>query len=402
MARAPLDPLADLRPAPKADLVVQPVDAELVVYDPGADQLHRLEPSAAAVWTRLSGDLSWSAVSCDIAAAYGLPEEVADRDIAMLADMLHNRGLLEGSTGVSTPARRSTATTAELEFDVEPRLPPARHVTRRFDGLKYAFRIATNEPRVQAYLDETLADLACSDGDTTTYHLIALAEDRYVLRCDGETIVATGRLDRALAVLLWHINAEVIRWSTPHYPLVHAAAGVRDSMAVLLPAAPGGGKTTTVAGLVSRAGFGYLTDEAVAIDPATLMPEAYPKPLSIDRGSWSVLEHLRPTSDLVTGQWQVPARSIMPGAVAEPAPIRYIVEPAYDPDADTGVETVSRAAMLVRLADSTFNFADAPERNLQVLAGVVEDAGCYRLPISDLDEAVRLISKMLSGAATTV
>jgi hypothetical protein len=200
-------------------------------------------------------------------------------------------------------------------------------------------------------------------------------------------------------VLLWHINAEVVRRSALNYPLVHAAAAVWNGSAVLLAAAPESGKTTTVAGLVERAGFGYLTDEAVAIEQRTLLAQPYPKPLSIDRGSWGALAHLRPAyGDPVTGQWQVAADSIRPGAVAAPAPIRFVVEPAYDPDTTTRLEPLARGAMLVKLADSTFEFQADPQRNLGVLAKVVEQADCYRLPISDLDEGVALISRLFDEA----
>jgi hypothetical protein len=54
--------------------------------------------------------------------------------------------------------------------------------------------------------------------------------------------------------------------------------------------------------------------------------------------------------------------------------------------------------MLVRLADSTFEFQAAPQRNLGVLARIVERADCYRLPISDLDEGVRLIRRLFGDA----
>jgi hypothetical protein len=52
--------------------------------------------------------------------------------------------------------------------------------------------------------------------------------------------------------------------------------------------------------------------------------------------------------------------------------------------------------MLVRLADSTFEFQAAPQRNLGVLARIVEQADCYRLPISDLRDGVQLIAELFT------
>jgi hypothetical protein len=273
-------------------------------------------------------------------------------------------------------------------------------VTQAFRGLEHTFEVATNDVAVRDFLDQIFVDLGDDGrGGRARYELLRLSETRYLVRYQDRVVVVTGRLDRALSVLLWHINAEVVRRSASHYPLVHAAAAVWNGSAVLLAAAPESGKTTTVAGLVQQAGFDYLTDEAVAIDHRTLLAQPYAKPLSIDRGSWGTLAHLRPAhGDPVTGQWQVAAGSIRPGAVAAPAPIRFVVEPAYDPNTTTRLEPLPRGAMLVRLADSTFEFQAAPQRNLGVLARIVERADCYRLPISDLDEGVRLIRRLFGDA----
>ena len=391
----------DARPEPKAGLVVQPVDGDVVIYDPEADALHHLEPTAAAVWTLLNGNRSVRAVAADLADVYGAAEESVRLDVLELAKVMYERGLLAGSEGVASSTGRRPTSGPSGEFDLGDRPPPpAPYVTRAYRGLKHNFEVATNDAAVRDFLDQIFVDLGDDGrGERARYELLRLSETRYLVRYQDRVVVVTGRLDRALSVLLWHINAEVVRRSAPHYPLVHAAAAVWNGSAVLLAAAPESGKTTTVAGLVQQAGFDYLTDEAVAIDLRNLLAQPYPKPLSIDRGSWGPLAHLRPAhGDPVTGQWHVAAGSIRPGAVAAPAPIRFVVEPAYDPNTTTRLEPLPRGAMLVRLADSTLEFQAAPQRNLGVLARIVERADCYRLPISDLDEGVRLIRRLFGDA----
>ena len=389
----------DVRPSPKPGLVVQPVDGEVVIYDPEADALHHLEPTASTVWALLNGERSVRSVAADVADIYHVPEAAIRSDVHELIDVLHHRGLLAGSVGVRTSTGRRPVYIPPDKSDLGgQQLPAVPYLTRAFRGLEYSFAVATNQPGVRDYLDEILADLSDDDcGDPIRYELIALAEDQYAVRCEDDLVVETGRLDRALSVLLWHINAEVVRRTSTRHLAVHAAAATRNGMTVLLPAAPESGKTTTVAGLVANAGFGYLTDEAVAIDTATLIPWPYAKPLSVNRGSWDVLAHLRPSHhSVVTGQWQVPASAIRPDAVASAAPIRFVVEPAYDRSADTRLEQISMAAMLVRLADSTFSFHESPQRNLAVLARVLEQAECYRLLISDLDDGVELIARLVT------
>jgi hypothetical protein len=160
---------------------------------------------------------------------------------------------------------------------------------------------------------------------------------------------------------------------------------------MLLPAPQESGKTTTVSGLV-RAGFGYLTDEAAAIEPDTLRIRPFAKALSIDRGSWEVLPELRPAhADVVTGQWQVPASRLRSGAVAAPTRPGLVVTPRYRAGSTTALTRITRADMLVVLADATFAFHANPGRNLEVLGRVVTDCACFRLTIGDLGHAVDLL-----------
>lgn len=405
-------------PAPKPGLVAVPIDGETVVYDPGSDILHRLDGPASAVWERLDGTETVHAIADHLAEGFEVPEETARTDVAALAETLWERGLLDGSPAPE-PARPITeeAPIREAGPTVLPLASAAApYRVGRYRALEHTFEVATSDAAVRDYLAAVLGDLAAPAYDDPTSprvdhgryllsggQIADIVHDQHeegdrrawVVRDGGDVILATDWLDRALYTLLWHINAETVRRSDPRYPVVHAAAATYGDAAVLLPAPPDAGKTTTVAGLV-RAGFGYLTDEAVAIDPHTLRAQPYPKALSIHRGSWDVLADLRPPHHhRIEGQWQVPASSIRPDVVAGAAPVRLVVLPSYEGGAATRLEPTHRAEMLLRLADSTFHFRDTPQRNLDVLARVLEDAACYRLVLGDLDEAVRLVGELV-------
>lgn len=392
-------------PAVKPGLVEIPLDSEIVVYDPQADALHRLDPTASVVWSHLDGAMTLGTLTSRVAASYRMPVDVVRSDVVRLARSLWDRGLLAGSPTASKPRMAASplaSTRHELDLGDRP-LPDAPCTTPRYRALEHAFEIATNDAAVRDYLADVLVELADAvPGAAARYELLdhATAVDhgqwRYLIRYDGDVLAATQTLERALSLVLGHINSEAVRRSAPRYPLVHAAAAVRDGVAVLLPAPAGSGKTTTVAGLVNKAGFDYLTDEAVAIDPATLLAQPYPKALSVDEGSWEALADLQPAhAELVDGQWQVPARDIRPGAVAAPAPVGFVVAPTYGRDATTRLEPMSRGQMLVHLADSTFRLQDAPQRNLDVLSRMLQHANCYRLELSDLDDAVRLVAELV-------
>jgi hypothetical protein len=161
------------------------------------------------------------------------------------------------------------------------------------------------------------------------------------------------------------------------------------------------GKTTLTTGLV-RAGFGYLTDEAVSFDWETGVIEPFPKPLSIDEGSWFLFPELEPDpapgeTEPPVHQWQVPPSAIRRDAVAAPCRARFVVFPRYEEGADTTLVSMTRADGLVELAKNTFEFNQRPRRALDALAAIVTDADCYRISVGSLDRACQLIAELVDG-----
>ncbi|HEX6329476.1 MAG TPA: PqqD family protein [Jiangellaceae bacterium] len=383
-------------PAPKPELVGVSIGGETVIYAPDSDALHHLDRTASTVWEQLSGDVALDVLARQLAAGHHAEPVDVMAYLMRLAETLWQRGLLDGSVAAPQftgrkPGEHPTEAN-EATVSLGQALPPAPHRTRRFRAIGHCFDVATNDSAVRDYLNYALADLADSATCVATrYELLVIDQHSYLLIYGSTPLAATDWLDRALSLLLWHINTEAARRATATGPVIHAAAATRQARAVLLPAPAESGKTTTVAGLV-RAGFGYLTDEAVAIDPDTLLAAPYPKPLSIDRGSWAVLADLRPPhSDRMAGQWQVPARHVRPHAASAAAPVRFVVVPTFHHGAATALEPMSPAETLLKIADSTFHFGNHPRRNLEVLARIVREAECYRFPISDLDDGVQLI-----------
>lgn len=212
--------------------------------------------------------------------------------------------------------------------------------------------------------------------------------------------------DDLVPLLLWWVN-RVVCFETGHRIMVHAAVAAGPGGAVLLPAPAESGKTTLVAGLIG-AGFGYLTDEAAALDPATGIVDAYPKALSIDPGSWPLFPHLRPDlptelSHYVARQWHVPPATVGPGAVGVSARPAWIVTPRYEAGAATTIEPLSRPDTLALLARESFNLARFGQAGLEALADVVRRCSCWRLTSGSLAEAVDAVQSVTgpAGSGTT-
>jgi hypothetical protein len=275
------------------------------------------------------------------------------------------------------------------------------HETRSFHALAHDFRVRAETEALARYLETMFSGLASSDAtDIVEYELgpETLEDGTSVLqlRRDDETLIMDESAGALASRFVHHVNRVAI---TAEYGVMCHAGGVQlDDLGFVFPAHMESGKTTLTAGLV-RAGFAYLTDEAVAFHPESGIIEPYPKPLSIDEGSHFLFPELEPApapgdDAAPTDQWQVPPDAIRPGAVGEPCRARFVVFNTYEDGATTELEAMSPASALLELATNTFEFRDHPRRALETLASVIEGAQSFRLKVGDLAAACELVASL--------
>lgn len=273
------------------------------------------------------------------------------------------------------------------------------HLTRGYHALALDFSLEIEDDELAEHL-EWLFDAFDEPESSVCYEVASDPDDpeRLVLRRDG--VVETSASDRALFTqgLVQWINRIAV---DPEYAVMSHAGGVeRDGVACVFPADPESGKTTLTTGLV-RAGYSYLTDEAVSFDWDTGEIEPFPKPLSIDPGSQYLFPELRPSlevRDETPTQWQVPPRAIRSDAVGGRSRARFVIFPKYTADAETRLEPLTRAEALVEMAKNTFRFREHPRRSLDALADVIRDVECARLVVGDLDDACGIVDELMHRA----
>lgn len=264
--------------------------------------------------------------------------------------------------------------------------------------LGLVFEVTVEDGGPTAHVEELISpyeSTSAADVPPRRYAVRVTGSDALSLLADDEPLAVDTNAWRILAMLQWHLNQAVVVSSADRFVLLHAAAAVRDGVTVVLAAAMEQGKTTTVAGLV-RAGYRYLTDETVALVPGSLDVRAYPKPLTLDRGSWHLFPELRvaPIGPADTS-WFVPATRIRGDAQADAAGRpRLIILPAYRNGAETQSRLVPPPQALLELAKATFRFTDHPRRNLEELANLARLTPTYALDIGDLDAAVAEIDRL--------
>jgi hypothetical protein len=182
---------------------------------------------------------------------------------------------------------------------------------------------------------------------------------------------------------------------TTRYLAIHAAVASRDDRAIILPAAPDGGKSTLVAGMV-RAGSSFLSDEVALIDPQTGWVHPFPRPLLLDPSSVAALngleDELPPDYELFRlDKYHVAPDDLRAGALGIERPVSLIVQPRYEAGAVSRLEAMSRADALRLLVEQSFNLDRSGGEGVLALAEVVRGATCYRLTFGDLAWAVRIV-----------
>jgi hypothetical protein len=266
-----------------------------------------------------------------------------------------------------------------------------------------AFSIRSTSQQLADYLGALYAPMLCDHSPShVTFSLVAPEGSDYgAIYRDRAPLVASAVPSSVFGTLLWAINRHVIQPSTEAVVL-HAAAADLDGYAVVLPAAMESGKTTLVTGLLER-GLGYLTDEAVELGPDRRVT-GFPKPLSIDPGSWEVLAHLRPqvcpeVRPYLEHQWQIPAGSLS-YVVAESRAAVFIF-PRYLAGAATELVRVPPATALRLAVGCTFGVDGAvvSASQVQQLRGVLTRVPTYQLTSSSLREACETVIETLQDAS---
>jgi len=200
----------------------------------------------------------------------------------------------------------------------------------------------------------------------------------YRLYRDDHCIARADTPARLVSALISEVTRRAIERSG-RYLLLHAAAAELGGQAVLLPATSGSGKTTLVSALV-RDGFRYLSDEMVAVDPATLEAHPYPKPMTFDNADGAEI-------------------AVAPNCpVFGPLPVAVVVSPTYRPGAGGTLTDVSKAAAVLLLAENAFNFHDHGHAGLRTLGAIASSAPTYRLSVGDLGQACEIVRQSLRTA----
>jgi hypothetical protein len=172
---------------------------------------------------------------------------------------------------------------------------------------------------------------------------------------------------------------------------LHAAVAEVDGRAFLLVAESGGGKSTTLWGLLHH-GWGYLSDELAPIDLSSNKVHAYPRALCLKRPP----PHPYPLpAATVETPWtfHVPVQLLPQVSPMESCPLVAVYFVKYCPDtSNPAIREISAGEAGARLYANTLNQLAHANAGLDAAVGIARSIPSFALDSADLAATCALVS----------
>ncbi len=223
--------------------------------------------------------------------------------------------------------------------------------------------------------------------------------EQYTLRESGGGVRHCVDVNQVVSALVGRLNSRHLEEASDLVN-VHAAGLASGERGVILTGPSGSGKSTLTLAAVA-AGFEYLTDETVGIDPDGRM-RWYPKPITVKGDAWSFVAPLvgatPPEVERASARrWEIPATSLRAGAVRAEAEPALVLSVAHDPDGHARHRSLDAVAVLGSLVANSSDLDRFGPAGLQRLARVAAQAIGAELTYRDATAAVQVIASLLGG-----
>ncbi len=218
----------------------------------------------------------------------------------------------------------------------------------------------------------------------------------YQLLVDGK-LQASANCLADLPVVLMQLAQRYLIVGESRRAMFHAALLSYNGQGVLLPAVAGSGKTTLTSWLLGQ-GYGFCSDELVAVSDAGLA-DGLSRPLNIKPGSMTLVDgfgwlrdaqqNARLSCGVMLLPWQrVPLHSL---------PLAAIVSPKYVPDSPLQVETLTPGRCVMALMGTLLNARNLPKHGLTLATGLATRLPGYRITYSRLEDASKWLAETLAS-----
>ena len=219
-----------------------------------------------------------------------------------------------------------------------------------FQAIHYGFSLDSDMPDVEAAASELFEawSLGAQEGPVTAYELRALNDEQGELLKNGSRVQRGNGAGAMLTWVIADVSANALQRADA-VVAVHAGVVASQGVAVMLPAPPDHGKTTTTMGLV-RAGFDLLSDECAAVGLEDEVVHPFPRPLIVAPDAMALFPDLWTSLPSWVERFRkpdflVPPQEVRHDCLSEACEVGLVVAPRYEAGAPTVLEPMSRADM---------------------------------------------------------
>jgi hypothetical protein len=192
----------------------------------------------------------------------------------------------------------------------------------------------------------------------------------------GTTAIFQGRLYDEMAARLVDFVRELATKSSNQFVRVRAGAAALDGGALMMPSLP-------------------LGDEMVNLDPIQLEVHPLGLPLRLHPDDLELFPELDRRPSRSRRVLPPPRHLVRPDALgssqAEPAPLKWIVFPSFDPGAETRLEPFGGSEAVFGLTQAVLNLHVWEDRAIVLIRRLIETYPVSRLVVGSLPDAAALL-----------
>lgn len=325
------------------------------------------------------------------------------REDLLLTD--EHRHAQQGTTSVEST---KLATTATLSTELQATLTPETGYFRGMYRIGDFSFILVGPAKAARPIDKIFSRLAISVADThkhSTFIFELLAtRGRWQLVSGKNVLGECADVEGLVPLVHANVIASAFTFSDCH-AAIHAAAVANGHSCVLLPAPPGGGKSTLAAAMMAS-GYHYCTDDFAMLSREPICLRPTPVSLTLKSGSWPVLADVLPAIAALTSYRRLDGKVVKylppwPGSFAQPPrtglPVAAIVFPKYARNCESELRPITRGQAFMRITESGYDVPGGLDTDwMSITVRWLRDVPCYELPFSDVNRAVAALSTVLA------
>lgn len=220
--------------------------------------------------------------------------------------------------------------------------------------------------------------------------------DTLLVYRDCQLIASSRQIDLVYGTIVAELNRSAVEACDEF--AVHAAVVSLDGVGVAFPADSGGGKSTLAAACL-RQGFRYASDEALVVAGDGGAVIRYPKPLSLSMWSRQALgiSNTEPGQHDPHAERFVTPSDLGSGLADDRIRLGHIVLAEFGHDDEADLEPAPGNEVMEALLRLSFNHYKDGARAFRLAAGLVNEAGIWRLRYGDPMAAAALVLNELGS-----